>query len=345
MKIRLLSIFIVSAIVLLTGCDKGNGALSPFKSSNGDSFVVTDDPTCVGAMNATMNGSYTQDLSPNASFEFYYSPSWSTAKQLLESGLWISGKCEGTKFSASLYPLDFDKTYYYVAVVCMDGIRFCGDVKKFTTQLSQGAAIDMGLSVKWASCNVGASKPEQYGGYFQWGGTTDMTNSSNNLSYTNCPYHSGKDTKSGWLKYVTSEYSSYWSGKGNPDNKTVLDSSDDVARAKLGGKWRMPTYNEWQELYDNCTITWKTINGINGCIFTSTKPGHTGSCIFLPAAGKRDGKNFIDVGEKGTYWASTNTDFGQKPNTASLVTFMSWTKGYGNLARYLGHSVRPVQGK
>lgn len=341
-------------LVLLSGCDitKSNltddeNVVSGFKATNGNTLIATDEASCVGAVTATLNGTSDAELPNNSYFYFYFSPDCTTANQLLQSGLVTPANRSGSKITASLKELylDYGKKYYFMAVVKIDGQPMCGEVKTFTTQLSAGPAVDMGLSVKWASCNVGASNPEQPGGLYQWAGTTDVTSNGSDLTWQNCPYHSGKDYKSGWTKYVTSDHSSYWSGKGSADNKKVLDSSDDIAHVKLGGKWRMPTYKELNELYSNCTATWMTINGKSGFIFTSDKEGYTGSCIFLPAAGWRDGKNLYDVGTFGYYWASTICDDSDNPAYGSVVSFRSAGLARGFHRRYYAYSVRPVQPK
>ena len=106
----------------------------------------------------------------------------------------------------------------------------------------QQSLVDLGLSVKWASCNLGASKPSEYGGYYQWAGTEDVSDLSICLDWNNCPYHTGSEQRLGWTKYNTK-----WS-YGTVDNKTVLESMDDAASVALGEKWRMPTIEEWEEL-------------------------------------------------------------------------------------------------
>ncbi len=196
--------------------------------------------------------------------------------------------------------------------------------------------VDLGLSVMWATCNIGADTPEQYGGYYQWAGIQDVTSTSIYLAWSNCPYHTGSDADTGWTKYVPSNRSSYWSGTGSPDNKTVLDPSDDVAHVKLGDKWRIPTDAEWTELRDNCTWTWTTQNGVNGYKVTSKKTGYTNKSIFLPAAGDRD------VGSSGHYWSSSL--FTNYPIYAFILYFdSSHVYGTSNFRRF-GQPVRPVYG-
>ncbi len=198
--------------------------------------------------------------------------------------------------------------------------------------------VDLGLSVKWATCNLGADTPEQYGGYYQWGGLEDVTSTSIYLDWSNCPYHTGSDNKTGWTKYVPSNQSSYWSGTGSPDNKTVLDPEDDVAHVKLGGKWRMPTEAEWSELADDCTWTWTTQNGVDGYNVTSNKNGNS---IFLPAAGHREGTDLFEAGSLGIYWSSS---LWYAPDSARYLSFYSDRVNVVNwiFARLHGLSVRPV---
>ena len=198
-------------------------------------------------------------------------------------------------------------------------------------------AVDLGLSVKWCSCNVGATKPEEFGGYYQWAGTEDVSDTSICLDLTNCPYHIGEDDKTGWTKYVSSAYPSYWSGAGNPDSKKYLDSEDDAARVNLGGKWRMPRQSEVEELLENCTTEWTTMNGVKGRTFTSTINGNS---IFLPAAGFRDGDYLGAVGSYGYYWSSSRVK--QYPNEAQRILINPDRASIQYIARYLGLSVRAV---
>ena len=206
--------------------------------------------------------------------------------------------------------------------------------------------VDLGLSVKWASFNLGASKPTEYGGYYQWAGTTDVSDTEIDLDFDNCPYHTGSSYSSGWTKYNTIK--SY----GTVDNKTVLDPMDDAASVALGRKWRMPTEEEWTELRntDNCSWTWTTIDGVEGYKVQSKKPGYTNNWIFLPAAGYRFSDYLYDVGSSGGYWSSSLvTDY---PNYASLVTdypnyayhvyFISSDVYRSLIYRYYGLSIRPV---
>lgn len=209
----------------------------------------------------------------------------------------------------------------------------CG---KEPSQPADPALVDLGLSVKWRAWNLGASKPEDYGGYYQWAGTTDVTDKSIYLDWDNCPYHTGSRLSTGWTKYNTE--SSY----GIVDNKTVLDPKDDVAHVKLGGKWRIPTMAEWKELRNtsNCSWTWTSINGINGFKVQSKKAGFTDNWIFLPAAGYRNGSGLRGAGSLGDYWSSSLS--ADDPYDAYGLAFDSYDVCTSYGGRCVGQSVRPV---
>ena len=189
--------------------------------------------------------------------------------------------------------------------------------------------VDLGLpsGLKWATCNIGATTPEEYGDYFAWGEVEPKE------YYDWSTYKYGTD-RNQLTKYCNN--SSY--GKdGFTDSKTVLDPEDDAAAVNWGGAWRMPTIEEQQELVDNCTWTWTTQNGVNGHKVT----GPNGNSIFLPAAGYMNYSGLDVAGAVGYSWSSSlGTDY---PCYACIVYFglyyVDW--GSGN-NRYFGTTVRPV---
>ena len=187
--------------------------------------------------------------------------------------------------------------------------------------------VDLGLSVKWATCNVGASSPEDYGGYYAWGETAEKDN------YEWSTYKWCKGSNNTMSKYCTS--SSY----GKVDNKTVLDRADDVAHVKWGGSWRMPTRAEQDELREKCTWTWITYKGVEGYKVI----GPNGNSIFLPAAGCRDGTKVINRGSSGYYWSSSLSSYSSySSDSAYYLYFNSGYHDWLSYYRYDGRSVRPV---
>lgn len=187
-------------------------------------------------------------------------------------------------------------------------------VKKPVSKQQAHQAIDLGLpsGTKWASCNVGANKPEEYGDYYAWGETT---------------------TKK---EYTDDNYLYYKNGKYLNIGADISGTQYDVARAKWGGKWRIPTKDEVEELVDNCKYEWTTLNGVKGGKFT----GPNGNSIFLPAAGFRRYGGLYSAGERGLYWSST-----QDPDYsyyAYALYFRSGRAGWYDYDRRLGQSVRPV---
>ena len=170
------------------------------------------------------------------------------------------------------------------------------------------AAVDLGLSVKWATCNVGAESPEDYGNYYAWGETETKDEYTTSNSVT---YQVGMDDFSGNAEY-------------------------DAATANWGGSWRMPTYSEIYELKNDCTWTWTTQNSVKGYLVTGTN----GNSIFLPAAGYFTGSLLYYTGSYGRYWSSTpnesNTDY------AYYLLFRSSGWNVYDYSRYYGHSLRPV---
>ena len=192
--------------------------------------------------------------------------------------------------------------------------------------------VDLGLSVKWAICNVGASSPEGYGDYFAWGETQLKTDYSW-LTYKFRVRGDNRDNLK-FNKYCT--LSSYWYSSNPMDNKTVLDPEDDAAHVNWGGSWRMPTDEEWTELRTKCTWTWTTKNGVDG----RTVTGPNGNSIFLPAAGSRYDADLYYAGSYGYYWSSSLSTGG--PDDAWYVCFGSDDVDRNYYYRCRGFSVRPV---
>jgi uncharacterized repeat protein (TIGR02543 family) len=172
--------------------------------------------------------------------------------------------------------------------------------------------VDLGLpsGTKWATMNVGAISPEDYGDYFAWGETT---------------------TKSSYTESNYSHFSSY---------PAILPLGRDAANAKWGSGWRMPTEEEQYELRNTSytTWTWTTQNGVNGYKVTSKINGNS---IFLPAAGYRSGSDLCSTGSSGDYWSSSLNTNSSYYHAYSLF-FNSSNVSISSGSRYYGQSVRPV---
>lgn len=235
---------------------------------------------------------------------------------------------------------------YYMNVVQKDGkiVQFLvPDIDNvfFSGQDSPAANyeyVDLGLSVKWATRNVGATKPEEYGDYYAWG-ETEL-----NTDYSWSTYKWCNGSSSTLTKYCNNSSSG---NNGFTDSKTTLDLEDDVAHIKWGGAWRMPTKAEQDDLRNNCTWTWYSsdnteFNGVAGCKVTSNIEGYKDRFIFLPAAGYRGDTSLYNVGSGGSYWSSS-LDTGL-PYSAWGVNFSySYNVSpFTYAGRCYGRSVRPV---
>jgi len=191
--------------------------------------------------------------------------------------------------------------------------------------------VDLGLpsGTLWATCNVGASKPSEYGDYFAWGETSPKKD----YGWSNLNYRTSGDS------YENVKFSKYVADSkyGTVDNKTLLELSDDAARSNWGGSWRMPTREEWQELEERCDWKWTKEDGRCGYKVT----GQNGKSIFLPAAGWRGGDSQGGAGVYGVYWSSSL--HADKSYCAFRCFFHSdGVDPSGWDGRYVGLSVRPV---
>lgn len=214
-----------------------------------------------------------------------------------------------------------DGTQLRYAVSSVDSVWFDKDVHEY---------VDLGLSVKWATCNIGATAPEDYGDYFAWGETETKTD----YSWSTYKYCNGSS-------YTMTKYCniSSYGDNGFTDTLTTLVPEDDVAHVKWGGSWRMPTQADFNELFNNCDWSWVTQNGINGWKVTSRKDSSLS--IFLPGAGCRYGTNFDGVGSYGVYISSSlyvgdpvgewRLYFSSDDHSTSYYSY-----------RYHGYPVRPV---
>ena len=303
--------------------------------SNYDWLIVTLDGTQILKKSGTASGTYTHEFTESGVYTF--------VAQYTKDDSRNSGSDQAKITNATI--IIPETTTYKKGDVDGDGTVDVADVTEVVniilnpdsddddnttvtpgTPTTDSRAVDLGLpsGLKWASCNVGATQPWEFGGYYAWGETEEKSD----YSWDTYKYCNG--TNDSLTKYCTS--SSY----GTVDNKTTLEASDDIATVKWGGSWRMPTDEEQQELINNCTCTWTTHNGVNGYRVT----GPNGNSIFLPAAGYRDGTEVSDQGSRGYYWLSPLSR--SSTLNAYYLYFSSgdydWYSGY----RSYGRTVRPV---
>ena len=292
--------------------------------------VSTGDATDVSLFTATLNGSLSFEIDGTQpqSACFLYGDSASTLEELVASGQNVSTDlAEDGSFEVSLRALNYNTNYCFVACVKFGDVEYYGEVKSFRTADLPSDAIDMGLSVKWAAANFGAVNPEDYGYYYAWGETETKDD------YRQRTYRWYNETLTAYSKYNTDPDS------GPADNKTELDSVDDVIQQIMGGKWRMPSDSQWKELLENCTWTWTQTNGVNGYLVTSKK---NDASIFLPAAGYREADEWKDVASYGCYWSSSL--FKDFSDYAWLMYFNADEFFMNHKNRFLGLPIRPVLG-
>ena len=188
--------------------------------------------------------------------------------------------------------------------------------------------VDLGLpsGTLWATCNIGASSPEQYGSYFAWGETKPKE------TYTWENYKWCKGTWDSLMKY---NFQNYY---GTVDNKNELEPADDAAQANWGLSWQMPTKAQQDELHEHCSWQWTTMNGVNGYLGT----GPSGKTLFLPAAGYKDGTRIVSEGKFGYYW-SHSLYYGMSLYAYNQLFFSGSNPGWDKQDRSFGLSIRPVR--
>ena len=242
---------------------------------------------------------------------------------------------ETDAFSYTVTGLSNGTTYYYKAyAINNEGIGY-GPLLSFVARPSMGNLnnhnwVDLKLpsGLLWATTNIGAANPEDYGDYYAWGETaTKDTYGWDNYIY----YNNGNSTSI--IKYCSDESYGY---NGFTDTLTVLEAIDDAAAVNWGGSWKIPTLEEFNELFYHCTWEQTEISGVSGYLFT----GINGNSIFLPTAGS----NYTDqVGVSAYYWTSSLlTNYPDYAHYLELFNQTMSFNSYGGHTRVYGHSVRPV---
>lgn len=247
---------------------------------------------------------------------------WSTSSQPDVNDQCATSGVGSGSFTCEMTGLEDNTTYYVRAYAKMYDYVVYGEQRSFKTEeddeicdpdgyIAGHGYVDLGLpsGLKWATCNVGASSPEDYGDYFAWGETSPKAEYTLENSVT---YGEQMSDISGNAQY-------------------------DAATANWGGSWRMPTKEQMEELVEHCEWEWTQVNGVNGAKVI----GPNGSCIFLPAAGDRGGSSLYDAGTVGYYWSSTPLD----NNNDYRAYYLRFSYGYEYvyyIRRYFGQSVRPI---
>ena len=289
------------------------------------STVTTTSPTDITTNSATCGGNVT---SSNGDYVFVILKGicWGTNPNPTFNDNYIEAGNGLGSFTVSMTGLTPNTTFYARAFAVTSTGTFYGGEMSFTTDHEY---VDLGLpsGLLWATCNVGADNPEDYGDYFAWG-ETQPKDTYNWSTYQYC--NGGYNTLT---KYCNNSSCGY---NGFTDNLTTLLPEDDAATANWGSDWRMPTKEEWQELYSNTTVTWTTQNGVNGRLFTTSN----GNCLFLPAAGCRSNSSLYNAGSYGYYWSSSL--YTGDPVSAWYFYFDSDYYYMNGSYRYYGLSVRPV---
>lgn len=297
---------IIAILALLCACQKptegfdDDSKQEPVDRPDNDhhASATTMPATEITMSSAVLNGSVSVD-SQYSSIEFGMLITNSQANITSHIGQRLkSSKQSLGDFSVRINGLSPSTTYYYQAYLILDGrvLTFGQPVQFVTKGIAKGSEnghdyIDLGLSVKWATMNIGASYPETAGTYFAWGETSSKANNQ----YTWSSYKWGNPEKSTLTKYNSDSFN------GKVDYKTTLELADDAARANWGGTWRTPTKAEWDELLTKCNWEWTTEYGTAGYEISSPD----GNKIFLPAVGYLSNGSRHGYGSDGYYWTST----------------------------------------
>lgn len=190
--------------------------------------------------------------------------------------------------------------------------------------------VDLGLpsGTLWATTNLGATSPEDYGDYFAYGETVPKE------EYTYENYKWWYFDENGY-RYI-SKYNTK-SSFGPVDNQTELEPEDDAACVNMGPSWCIPSLEQVVELLNSCTLQWTQRNGVNGLLVT----GPNGNTIFLPAAGYVDGSSLEYAGTYGSYWS--RSIYSYLPDRAYCLYLDSQYWDSEDFSRYYGHVIRAVR--
>lgn len=322
------SVQVNEGYVIIVLDDGNNTELTIPLASSGSSIAITGGYSDISGFSATISGWCKQQ--PSEGLSVVYGVEYSATDLTTDPTRIVAPYMDKDGlFTCVLTDLRPYTKYFYRTFVYFNNVYSFGDVKYFVTT-SIPELVDLGLSVTWRKWNIGANAPEEAGDFFAWGEVAPKTEfSAQNYKW----YLDGKQNV--LTKYNTMpEY-------GPVKLQTILDPEDDAARVILGDIWRMPTYAEWEELFDNCTAEWTSINGVEGYKFTSKIAGYTSNWIFLPAAGQNYSDAIYNVGA-GYYWSSTL--FEEPTNAKSTYFYKDYILKNSSTMRHYGCPIRPVCG-
>jgi hypothetical protein len=346
-------------LAILTSCERSE-PVSPSDSEVKEVEIV--EVTNIGVESAVFKGVINKDLSDSDNYEFgvYVNYAANDVRDFIEWGeisehLYKADILVNGEFSVEVEGLDAGETYYYSAYLIINNDLYIFEndkefnYKDFTTlDSSQSDAnghnyVDLGLpsGIKWATCNLGAERPEVVGNYYAWGEYWYK-------SYFSIENYelikSGSVDFTGINRYTIPDNNLdgiWYDREGNfiGDNKRVLSDEDDAARYELRGDWRMPREEDFYELFneENCTIANVTYNGVKGLQFTSKKNGNS---IFLPFTGVYTETDIVEKDIMGKYW--TNSLSGETQNARAWNFFEDGTRYDDSTLRYYGACIRPI---
>jgi len=249
----------------------------------------------------------------DSSIALYYSENENSVSSLKSKGtkVELTASSDGS-FTKALEDLGYVSSYRYTVIANVDGLDFDSGVKTFSTKSFPEGSVDMGLTVYWSSTNVGASNPWDLGKYFLQGGTVGQT-------WNGTAFSDGGA--------LNKEYTNF-----EVDGYGTLLLPYDAARQNMGGRWRMPKEEEFEDLITSCEISYVKVKGINGIIAKGT----TGNVIFLPAAGYGDNADIMfDNNVSGHYWSSTIiTNSNKRLNKQAYLIFVNDTCNSWNAIHY-----------
>lgn len=272
-----------------------------------DARIATAGAASVTAVSAllggTLNGVTDLIQSESASLVYGVVLSAREDESAVKEGRMYQGLSSSNSYNVSVDALVPGTTYYYMAYMKLLNGYVYGDMKSFTTEKQEMEFVDLGLSVEWATWNIGATRAEELGGLYGWGDITGLKVSTDAADYG--------------------------------ANENISDTEYDICVA--AGSGFMPSFKEVRELMDNCSKEWVTVNGVGGYEFTAVN----GNSIFLPAGGSREGYETTQSGVAGNYWSGTVET--SSADHAYTMAFTEGSARWSTAMRYDGLSVRAVR--